>query len=348
MSRNYWLHRINVELEISSSILPKNNILSIGFSDLSTKEFIDNRDKFDEYIKEEWEGRLPRNRYNLWRFLFEMKKGDYVVVPFWHEFSIYEIADDTCRAIEQIDKKELESWKNWDGTQQVILRDDGYLGLKENPSRWLDLGFFRKVIPVIEWALREDFADSALTQRMKIRRTNTDITDIKESVTKAIDLYTKEKPINLEKIIMGDIPNNVLSIITKELNPNKLENLVKKYLEKSGATEVQKPAKNEKNKAGDADVVATFEPIKTIIYVQVKFHEGETDEWALEQITNYRDYKKENEDDGYSKLAWVITTAEKFTDECYKKAEEENVQLINGEEFTQMILEVGLSNLGSI
>ncbi len=345
MSRNYWLHRINAGLELSYPLLVEKNILSIGFSDLSTKEFIDNRDKFDEYIKEEW-GCLPRNRSNLRIFLFEMKKGDYVVVPLWQEFSIYEIADDSCEAIDQLNIKDLHTWND----ERVIINEYGYLATEKNKDTGIgiELGFFRKVTPVIEWASRKDFADSALTRRMRYQRININSNDIAESITKAIDFYKKGQPINIEKLIMGDIPNNVLSIITKELTPDKLENLVKKYLEKSGATEVKKPAKNERDKEGDADVVATFEPIRIRIYVQVKFHEGETNEWALEQITNYRNYKKENEDDGYSKLAWIVTTAEKFTDDCYEKAKEENVQLINGEEFTQMILEVGLSNLGSI
>ena len=59
--------------------------------------------------------------------------------------------------------------------------------------------------------------------------------------------------------ILEKITPQVLKSLKSELNPDKFENLVKFYFEKNGATDVYIPAKNEKGKEGDADVVAIFE-----------------------------------------------------------------------------------------
>ena len=123
----------------------------------------------------------------------------------------------------------------------------------------IDLGFYWEVKPIAKNMSRKDFADSALTSRMKIRTTNTNILDLKESVEKALISYEKDKPINLYSEILEKITPQVLKSLKSELNPDKFENLVKFYFEKNGATDVYIPAKNEKGKEGDADVVAIFE-----------------------------------------------------------------------------------------
>jgi hypothetical protein len=94
----YWLHRIAYLQNISHPLLDK-DYLSIGFSDFCTDEFFEmvaenqNWNYLENDFNECW-GYLPRNRYNLWRFLTEMNKGDWVIVPSWGTFSIYELCDD--------------------------------------------------------------------------------------------------------------------------------------------------------------------------------------------------------------------------------------------------------------
>ena len=67
--------------------------------------------------------------------------------------------------------------------------------------------------------------------------------------------------------------------------------LAKWYMEKLGAT-VEVPAKNSTStEEGDADVIAYFEPVKLVILIQVKKHQGNTDSWAVEQISNYKKNK---------------------------------------------------------
>jgi len=61
-------------------------------------------------------------------------------------------------------------------------------------------------------------------------------------------------------------------------------------------------------------------------------------------MSNYKD-NKELMDDGYSKICWVVSTADRFSEECYSLAKEHRVQLVDGAKFAQMLLEVGLTNL---
>ena len=126
--------------------------------------------------------------------------------------------------------------------------------------------------------------------------------------------------------------------------PTRLEELIKWYFERIGASAVI-PAKNESGKEGDADIEATFEPIRTIIYVQAKHHVGTTDAWAVEQITSYVKNKGLGREDGYTRIPWVISTAREFSPECRNEAKRHQVYLINGRELATRMLEAGMTDL---
>ena len=90
----YWLHRItggDNALEFADTLLFKHLYLSIGWSDFSSDAFVSDVNErgssaIDEAMQKEGWG-LPRNRWNLWRFIKGMSKGDIVVVPTWGVFS---------------------------------------------------------------------------------------------------------------------------------------------------------------------------------------------------------------------------------------------------------------------
>ena len=269
---NYWLHRISHHAEVSYPLLNK-NILSIGFSDFANQGFVgavlkDNTwekrwSVLERKFEETW-GNRPRTRHNLWRFIEGFKKGDRIIVPSWGVFSVYELVSEKPQPVSNL---KIENLKDWH--KKSLTMKNGLLHRGEN---LIDLGFYWEVKPIAKNMSRKDFADSALTSRMKIRTTNTNISSLKESVEKALVSFEKDKPINLYSDILEKITPQVLKSLKSELNPDKFEQLVKFYFERNGATEVYIPAKNEKGKEGDADVVAIFEPIKTIIFTQVKFH----------------------------------------------------------------------------
>ena len=297
----YWLHRIGYLQNVSYPLLEK-GYLSIGFSDFCYDDFFENvaikqnwnymENDFNEY----W-GFIPRQRYNLWRFLAEMSKGDYVVVPSWGSFSVYELCDTEPLMIS--DKNVILPNEEWNGKKIIRNKETGLLKL-ECEKDDLDLGFLWKVKIVCKDISRSDYADSALTSRMKIRSTNADISDLEDSIKKAIDSFNKKKPINLK----AELLDNSISIwnetILTELNPDKYEKLVRWYFKKLGATESYISPKNSKDKVGDVDVIATFENLRTIINVQVKFYQGETSDWAINQINDFAK-SKETISDGYNR-----------------------------------------------
>jgi len=346
---NYWLHRISYHAEVSYPLLENNRILTIGFSDFATHQFIDDILKGDTW-QERWKvlenmfdeiwGIRPRTRHNLWRFIEGFKKGDKIIVPSWGTFSIYELVSEKPKPITDLMINELEDWNG-----KILTKKNGFIYSGDNQ---IDLGFYWEVKPIAEKISREQYADASLTARMKIRVTNALISDLKNNIETAINSYKNNKPINLYSEIMDKIRTQVLNSVVSKLNPDKFEKLVKYYFERIGANSVYIPAKNENGKEGDADIVATFEPIKTIIYVQVKFHalETETNEWAVQQIKEYKN-NKEVMDDGYTKIGWVITSANNFSDESLRIAQEEGIHLIDGKRFAEMIIDAGLSDLNN-
>lgn len=61
----------------------------------------------------------------------------------------------------------------------------------------------------------------------------------------------------------------------------------------------------------------------------------------------FLDYKtnKESIDDGYNKIAWLISSADSFSDEAKSIAAENEIQLVNGLEFSKMLLDAGINLL---
>lgn len=338
---NYWLHRISHHAELSYPLL-ENGYLTIGFSDFTNEIIIDkvvenDSNYFNNKFQELW-GRVPRTRHNLWNFL-KMSKGDIVIVPSWGTFYVCEITDDRPLLIGETFSEGLKSW----GDNKVST--NGTHLIDEN-GKVYDLGFARQVKVLFKQISRDKFADANLTSRMKIRQTNCDISDLKLSIEKSIENYKENKPIHLHSIIMDRTASIVLDAIQNELNPDKFEKLVKTYFKNIGANEVSIPAKNERNKAGDADIVAVFENIKLIIYTQAKFQKDQISEWGTTQILDYIT-NKESIDDGYNKVAWVITTANTFNEKAENLAKENEIQLINGLEFSKMLLNVGINLLNT-
>ena len=327
-------------MEFAHPLLFTHNYLSIGWSDFSEDTFVlDVKNRGENAIDEAMQNAgwgLPRNRWNLWRFINGMAKGDIVVVPTWGEFSLFEIADDEVLSNESMD---ASIFQNWNG-KMASRYEDGYFHNEE--GNIIDLGFYRKVKPVLLHIPREGYTDQELYSRMKIRQTNADISDLKESIEYAQKAFEEKKPINLKEQIVEETAPKLLSLIEKLTNDMKFENLVGWYLKSLGAR-VETPSKNEScTEDGDADKVGYFENIKTAIMVQVKKHEGTTDDWAVQQVKAFK--ANHNYSDYYTQM-WVISSCEKFSEKALNEAEAAGVRLINGNEFARMILDAGLEGL---
>lgn len=229
-------------------------------------------------------------------------------------------------------------WNN----KRVSKNEEGFLRYDE--KTYVDLGFYRRIkFTVTERIPRAEYADQALFSRLKIRQTNADISDLKDSIEEAIRRFQAKKPIHLKASIVEETWKTVLQNIHKLQNDMKFEQLVEWYLKSIGGTGVYTPVKNESpTEDGDADRVAFFEKIGVAIMVQAKKHTDQTNSWAVDQI---KLFKKNHVFDRYKTILWVISTCDSFSEEALNLAEENQVRLINGEEFAKMIIEVGLDGL---
>ena len=318
----YWLHRISHEWDISKRLLDM-GYLTIGWAKYSNTlvsyEFgFADTSGFERAMIDL--GERSRGRWGLHRFL-SMRAGDVVVVPLRDgQFAVADIAG-SAKSITE-------------------LNVEAFLDIQPSEMEKRDIGFF---VPVRDITVRKrSYAEADLQSRMKMRQTNGDITELKESVDRA---RTAAEPVNLHDVIIDSAVESILSTIKKHIRPDKLEHLVKWYMNRVGASRVYKMATNEagKSEGADGDVVAEFDPLSIVIYIQVKCHEGETNNWAVEQIRKYKE-QKETVGDGITYIPWVISTA-LFSSGTREEAIEAGVRLIDGPQFARMLADAGISDI---
>lgn len=345
MSSNYWVHRITggknaleYALKMMFDLPQDTHFLSIGWSDFSKGLYADEilkdgRKAISRIFLSEWNS-LPKNRFNLSRFVHDFKPGDIVVVPLWKSFTVCEILDENIYTNETLPEELQAAFGSYG-----LTYDGQYLLDKQ--GQHVDLGFYRKVKIIERGIPRAEFAKQSLYSAMKNQGTNAKLYCPSE-VKEAIDYFRRKKPINLKTIILDGFSSNLLIIIRENLQENKFEELVEWYLQKIGAKTIR-PSKNFcPTEEGDADIIASFEDIDMTILVQVKKHVGQTDDWAVRQISTFSE--THSGDDSISQL-WVVSSCDKYSDKALELAEEKNVRLIDGKEFAALLLEVGIKGL---
>jgi hypothetical protein len=194
---------------------------------------------------------------------------------------------------------------------------------------------------------RIDDASTALASRMRVPRTNLNINDLAEEIERLIGPAKPDRKPSVYGEAMETMRNALLGALRSRLDPDpdKLKNLVIWYLQKCGA-DMQNPDKNapDKKDGVDADITAVFENIKVVLYAQVKHHTGTASEWAVEQVSRYRE-QMENAGGEYHPIPWVLSTGDKFSDEAVRLAGINRVRLIDGHAFAAMLIDKGLQNI---
>lgn len=337
---NYWLHRISHEREVSYDLLEK-EYLTIGWSNFIGTDILKAIEKGeDEYRKftEEKHNITSRSKWNLWYFS-KIEVDDFVLVPMDNgEYGIYKVKSKIKPIADLSLKFANKGFVTKNGKDIEITKDRIY---NKTDKVKFDLGFFIEVEKII--ISKREYVSAKLIARMKMRQATGNINDLSDEVEQA---KKAKKPKN----IRGEILNAMSEIFIKsnffnKYTPEQIEILVKLYFEKMGATNIEIPPKNDslKKEESDVDVIASFEDLNILFYVQVKHHEGETDTQAISQLTNYKEYNF-NKEDQTTSIAWAITTA-KFSDKAKEEARKNNIRLIEGNEFAKMLLNAGISNL---
>lgn len=349
---NYWLHRISYQPEVSYPLLQNFGFLSIGFSEMLDEDNLINllQDKrinieekykaIENFMSCKW-GRVSKSRFSLYNFLFEFNIGDIVIIPSGKEFFVYKIVSKWQPVYEALDGK-LSS------NDKFVLKDKH---IYQN-NVMVDLGFLIKVEKVIQEAIpRNGYCDNDLLKKLKSFPVNVSLNNVQKNVDEALERFRVQQPINIYEETVKSVDNALLEIIKNKISPVQFEKLIKWYFEKIGADTVEIPSKNEKDKEeyADADVIAVFENLRVIIFVQAKQHTGTTSSWAVEQISKYYIQKSYLED--YTYIPWVISTCDDFSEEAKIAAVNFNgnnnskVRLIDGLEFAHMLLDAGIKDI---
>lgn len=335
---NYLQHRISHEWDVSKQLFDK-GFLTIGWQGLSKSEILSATKKNGEEGFSQCAKKLEfsdRNRWCLYRF-FMMKPGDIVVVPLYEkEFAVLEITG----SAEPISKLPLQTVKSV--TNRLVKKDEFLM--YEDDNSIIDLGYFipinRDNVSIVPRA----FASAKLQARMKHQFINISLEDLANDVEAA---RVADAPLDFRDVILESMAPQMLEAIHK-LTPDGFEHLIKWYMKESGATSVTIPAKNEPGKfdGADADVIAEFSQLGIVFFIQAKMHEGNTGEWAVEQIRLYKE-QKENKADDFTYIPWVVTTAE-FDENVRELAHDAGVRLVDGITFAKMLLDTGIGSINEV
>lgn len=345
--QNAWLHRNNHNGDVAWRFLGFNEkgeftpnaeieyYISVGcisrnlkYSDFKEIDVISPNDKG----KEKWEkfekicidklydGKKPRYRHSLWRFLFEFKSGDILLVPGnYGDFHVFKIVSD-----------------------KVIYREElkHISELPEDPKH--DFHYFWKVEPIRVKMSRYLIADQSLISRMKIRGTTSWLDDdLKNSIENAVKTEGRIQP----GILATEAAKTLFwKSIQKNIDDNKFERLIRWYFLKKGADSARiLPKKTEGEK--DADVEATFDSFRLKRYVQAKKHDNKVNiEKAYNQIKKYKEHLENVPiNDGYTNLYWIIYSSMK--EQNAEILDSDDIRVISGNEFAEMLLDVGIADL---
>ena len=342
MVKNYYMVRmLNYEREYSSKLFYDYDYISIGwsfFNEAYNGDYLtiyNNYEDKEELLRKTLEKtgcslerrKVARHR-TLHKFL-EMKIGDIVIIPDYGTFNIVEIQSKPI----------------------LFNKIKTECGFNENDNP--DIGFVYKVKKVknslgesrIE---RKKFAEGALISRLKALNGFLIINDLKDAIEESKNNFLNNEVLILSEVIKEESRKNIIKALKKCLSANKFEIFLTNLMKKLGADKVDIPSKNDKTNAlencADVDIVAIFEKLKHIIYIQAKFHDGKTSDWAIKQLDTY-DGERNIESD-YTTAYWAITTAE-FSEQAKEQAKNsnKNIRLIDKIELADLILSIGTENL---
>ncbi len=334
-TKQYYMHRISHEGDVARKLLEK-GWLSIGYGGSGTRAFAESakRGDADAY------GRFERDLYALhnvkfrfrgWLFNFieGMQVGDVVLVPSARSFGAYEITGDSIPK------------EDWPENVRAITGNR-------------DLGYVRQVKEVAAGTkyVAKMYATDRLNKKFKFQGPGLALTDLNDLVEEALLRFDEKNPIIPGRELSDDLAAQLLQTVREKYNDAQFEELVRTYFEQLGAV-AEIPSKQYKGglaiKMGDVDVIATFESLRTIYYVQVKKHDGKSGEWAVSQVQDFADGRASmaDEDGGpaYAVVLWALTLADSFSDKAPARAAEAGrlpVVLVTGPEFARMLLGVGV------
>lgn len=251
---------------------------------------------------------------SMWRFIREMKPGDYVIAPHGSSFYIGKVAGNA----------RYEASK--------VVEDSAY----RRKVEWLN---GKKPIA-------RKLARSAMVSRMKVYQTCADAMDLLPDIQDALShAENKTRP-----AFSTDLRARLVSETLKEIRAGRMdsfafENLIASVLQSMGGTEVKRiPRINDKG----ADVVATFSVAQTFDFklaVQAKHFKPEPPVGSdvIDQLVT--GMEAEGAD-----IGWVVTSGTYSSDSikhCEDVMEQKGyrIELVDGEQLAELVVDRGLRSV---
>ena len=298
---------------VRSPKLIKDSQIGYGWSSVNFSQFEIVKDLIDQGFKGIGRGRQT----NQIKRYFNLKQGDYVIVPFSGAVAVAEIVGE----------------KSYHPVTEGIQYGENRISVRYLKHK---NGYF---IP-------RGNLSTALQNRLKIRMTVCDLNEFSDELYKHIESIKNDKLYtwnNEQELKIRQNTENFKVDLLSRLRSNKdinlksggigLEHLIKEILEAKNYT-ARIPAKNEKSGIQDVDVIATrfseFSEKKEGIFIQVKHHEGTTGNRGIRQVAEY----EINEDD-YTHIDRVLITTAEFKNTDF--AELHDVTVLAGADFVNWI-----------
>ena len=321
-----FVHRINQhdgERELIDIALNQ-NFISIGWSEAQGLLDTPDWEQFRELIRERYYAndknlrRAGQAAGNLWRFIQDMAKGDFVVVPDPDGYYFY------------IAKVESKAYHDVNGVDS----DSAY----RRDVLWLNQG----------QAIPRRNASAALQRRMKTYSTSANAIDLVEDINACLQNANAGNDINFVEKLRRKLVNKTLSTLQKgELNDHDFELLVENVLTGLGAINTRIIPRN---KDIGIDLTAEFVTggaIQVVVGVQCKHWHPEPPVGS--DVVQKLTYAIENSEYDVTH-GMVVTTgtfsenAKNFADEYFKE-NNVSIELIDGQVLARLIVDNGIKVL---
>lgn len=298
---------------VRSPKLIKNNQIGYGWASVNFSQF----ETIKDLIEQGFQGIDRGRQTNQIKRYFNLKQGDYVIVPFSGTIAIAEVVGHKSH---YPITEGLQYGENRISVR-YLKHNDGYFIPRSNLT-------------------------TALQNRLKVYMTICDLNEFSDELYKHIEsikndkLYTwnTEQELKLQRNtekFKADLLSRLRS--NKDINLRSggigLEHLIQEILKAKNYT-AHIPAKNERTGIQDVDIIATrlseFSEKKEGIFIQVKHHDGTTGNHGIRQVAEY----EVNEDD-YSQIDKVLITTADFKNNDF--AELHDVTVLAGADFVNWI-----------
>ena len=325
MDRKYLMVRAMHSSQADFNIFFKNSVVAVGWSEIDFSEF--DKEGIEHLlgsVEEEYynsDDILPQvvgRQLNQVRRFHNINEGDYIIIPFYNSIRLA-VADEKILYDESACANDLAN---------------------QRKVRYQYSGDTYKTIP-------RDVLSEAFQRRLRVRgSTVSDLYEFKDEIEKLFsqdnyswtsDFENKENELktSLKTKLLNKIRSGKTNLKTGGLG---LEYLVRELFICEGyKTEVLAKTTFQ---FGDADVYAVksdkFQETK--ILIQVKHHNGYTDDWGLKQLSEIKSSEE------YKDCKFVLITSAEISEGVRKNAEDLDIAAMDGNEFVDWLIE-NLHNL---